>query len=250
MVILIEELPGMTGELVDDAGEFIGDSLLDVYELVDDGVNSLLDLYKEAKELVKNASESASNAYNEFVGAALERIPKDPLIIDLSGDGLALSSQSDSGVLFDMDGDGVAESTGWVTSDAAGGDDVFLAIDKNGNGNIDSIDELFGNDEMDGFAELSLYDSNMDKLINSSDAQYSLLSIWRDADADGVVDAGEITSLAENGIESISLSTINNLKMINGNMRTKIADVNFTDGTTSSIHEVLFEVDKFNSAVA
>jgi hypothetical protein len=48
---------------------------------------------------------------------------------------LSAASQAESGVMFDMDGDGVAESTGWVTSEAAGGDDVFLALDKNSNGN-------------------------------------------------------------------------------------------------------------------
>ena len=122
-------------------GAIIGDALLDPIGTLEDLSQALLDAMKEATEAV---AESASNAYNEFLEAISSiSLVRDPLIIDLSGDGLALSSQSDSGVFFDMDGDGVAESTGWVTSDADGGDDVFLALDKNGNGNIDSVDELF-----------------------------------------------------------------------------------------------------------
>jgi hypothetical protein len=122
-------------------GAIIGDALLDPIGTLEDLSQALLDAMKEATEAV---AESASNAYNEFLEAISSiSLVRDPLIIDLSGDGLALSSQSDSGVFFDMDGDGVAESTGWVTSDADGGDDVFLALDKNSNGNIDSVDELF-----------------------------------------------------------------------------------------------------------
>jgi hypothetical protein len=160
---------GLQSEAV---AELVGDELLDIYMATGDAMESVKDAYEEGKETVGDALLAASNAYNEFLEAiSAISLVKDPLIIDLSGDGLALSSQASSGVLFDMDGDGIAESTGWVTSDADGGDDVFLALDKNGNGNIDSVDELFGNDEMDGFAELSLYDSNSDNIIDVNDAQ-------------------------------------------------------------------------------
>jgi len=88
-------------------------------------------------------------------------------------------------VLFDLNGDGLSEATGWVKPTTNGGDELFLALDKNQNGNIDSIDELFGNDTTGGFAELAVYDSNKDNLINSSDNQFNLLKIWKDNNANG-----------------------------------------------------------------
>ncbi|TDQ52352.1 M48 family metallopeptidase [Phaeovulum veldkampii] len=65
--------------------------------------------------------------------------PTDPLVIDLDGDGVELVSRANSNAYFDLDGDGFAEQTGWVKPD-----DGLLAVDRNGNGSIDDISELFG----------------------------------------------------------------------------------------------------------
>ena len=63
----------------------------------------------------------------------------DPLVLDLDGDGLELTTVSTSAPQFDMDGDGFAEYTGWV-----GADDGLLVLDKNKDGVINNIHELFG----------------------------------------------------------------------------------------------------------
>src|SRR6185369_3291701 len=63
----------------------------------------------------------------------------DPLILDLDNDGVEVSALAGSTVDFDFDGDGFAERTGWVSSD-----DGILVYDKNSNGNVDSVAELFG----------------------------------------------------------------------------------------------------------
>jgi hypothetical protein len=62
-----------------------------------------------------------------------------PLILDLDGDGIETVSVSNGGVFFDVDKDGLRERTGWV-----GADDGLLALDRNNNGRIDSMTELFG----------------------------------------------------------------------------------------------------------
>ncbi len=49
----------------------------------------------------------------------------EPLMMDLSGDGLALTSVQD-GVRFDLDADGTAEQAAWT---ASGSDDAFLVTD-------------------------------------------------------------------------------------------------------------------------
>ncbi len=62
-----------------------------------------------------------------------------PVILDLDGDGIETRSLQD-GIFFDHDGNHFAENTGWVSAD-----DGLLVIDKDGNGKIDSGNELFGN---------------------------------------------------------------------------------------------------------
>ena len=64
----------------------------------------------------------------------------DPLTLDLDGDGIeTIALNATSPILFDHDGDGIKTGTGWVK-----GDDGFLALDRDGNGTIDSGRELFG----------------------------------------------------------------------------------------------------------
>ena len=91
----------------------------------------------------------------------------DPLILDLDGDGINLTSTED-GVEFDIDGDGIAEKTAFIK-----GDDALLYLDDNGNGVADSGRELFGDQEGDanGYAELARYDENNDGKIDKLDAR-------------------------------------------------------------------------------
>ncbi|WP_263013271.1 calcium-binding protein [Mesorhizobium sp. AR02] len=163
----------------------------------------------------------------------------DPLILDLNGDGIHLSPLAGSTVHFDYDGDGFAERTGWVSAD-----DGILVRDANGNGSVDGASELFGSSTQDGFAVLETFDTNGDGKIDASDEVFSTLRVWRDLDQDGVADAGEMMTLAEAGIVSISLT------------RTDVAGTNaghdvgyeglFTraDGTTGSAQTIYFQTDR------
>jgi hypothetical protein len=63
---------------------------------------------------------------------------RDPLVLDLNGDGIHTLGLS-AWVHFDHDGDGFKELTGWISS----GEGV-LVLDKNGNGLLDNGSELFG----------------------------------------------------------------------------------------------------------
>lgn len=134
-------------------------------------------------------------------GMAAEQKQSDPLALDLAGDGIHLSGARD-GAFFDIDGDGRAEQTGFVQ-----GDDAFLALDRNGNGRIDSGRELFGDQHgaANGFEELARYDDNGDGRIDRRDAIFADLSLLHDRNGDGRVSKNETSTLAEQGVESIDL---------------------------------------------
>jgi len=152
------------------------------------------DLMGTVMSTISGLSDSISTAYWKFLDSIAKSLI-DPLIIDLSNNGIALDSWQVSNALFDLNGNGTKENTGWTK---ANGDDAFLVIDKNNDGKINDISEMFGNASIPGFTELAKYDSNKDNLINSLDSQFSLLKLWNDKNANGTVDAGEMTTIAAN----------------------------------------------------
>jgi Ca2+-binding RTX toxin-like protein len=178
----------------------------------------------------------ATQDFFDAVDAAIFAPRTDPLIIDLAGNGIALDSFAASNALFDLNSDGTPENTGWTRVNS---DDSFLVIDKNNNGNIDDITEMFGSATTPGFVELKKYDSNGDNLINSTDSQFSLLKLWNDANANGVVDAGELTNLAQNNITEISLNSYARYVEIEGNLQTAISSAT-VNGAQRDIHELSF----------
>lgn len=159
--------------------------------------------------------------------------PVSPLIIDFDKDGLIeLTPLTDSsGSFFDLDADGFVEQTGWVKAD-----DALLARDLNGNGVIDNINELFGNDTTDGFIVLDALDSNNDNIISSADAAFGSLLVWRDLDGDAYSDAGELQSLTAAGIASIDLNytALSNVKN-QGHDVSSQSTVTLADATTVTI---------------
>ncbi len=126
---------------------------------------------------------------------------RDPLVLDLNGNGVSLTALGTSNAYFDLDGNGFAERTGWVSAGEG-----LLALDGNRNGRIDGGSELFGTATQNGFEVLARYDDNRDGRITSADAVWSSLLVWRDANGDGVSTASELTGIAANDVSAIDLS--------------------------------------------
>lgn len=96
---------------------------------------------------------------------------KDPLVINLGTNTVALDG---SRFEFDLDADGVSELIPNISS-ASG----FIALDRNGNGDIDDGSELFGAHSGNGFADLAALDQDHNGWIDEADAAYEDLRIWR-----------------------------------------------------------------------
>jgi hypothetical protein len=136
-----------------------------------------------------------------------------PIIIDLDGDGLPLTS-ADAGVFFDLNADGVAEQLSWTRRSARDG---FLVLDRNGNGVIDDGRELFGSatdqppsTDRNGFRALAEYDlayegGNGDGHISERDEVFRALRVWFDLNHDGISQPSELVRLRSVGITAISL---------------------------------------------
>jgi Ca2+-binding RTX toxin-like protein len=128
-----------------------------------------------------------------------------PIVFDLDNDNAGLVSLDGSKTRFDMNGDGVADKTGWIESG-----DAFLALDRNDNGTIDNIDEISFVKDKEGaktdLEGLAAFDSNSDGVLNGDDARFVEFRAWVDTNGNGTTDAGELLSLAEAGISSISLT--------------------------------------------
>ncbi|MCV9964825.1 cadherin domain-containing protein [Pararhizobium sp. BT-229] len=168
-----------------------------------------------------------------------------PIVLDLDGDGIETLGHA-ADVHFDHDGNGFAELSGWVAPD-----DGLLVFDRSGNGKIDNGGELFGNYSVvgngkaqNGFVALGQLDSNKDKSITAADKDFSKLKVWRDADSDGVVDAGELMTLTQAGVKSLSTSYVEGTTVDkNGNQHLQIGKYTTTDGKTREMTDVWFDVN-------
>ncbi|WP_025090736.1 hypothetical protein, partial [Brucella intermedia] len=162
--------------------------------------------------------------------------PISPLVLDLNGDGVNIIPLSASNAYFDLTENGFAEKTAWI-----GPDDGFLACDRNKNGKIDDLSELFGGQHIDGFSNLAQYDDNKDGVIDRKDSIFSELLIWRDLDGNGLTNEGELTSLEAHGIESIKLEADYINQWVGGSWISHRSSVTKTDGTTAIVDDVWFE---------
>ncbi len=119
------------------------------------------------------------------------------------------------------------EKTEWL---AKNGGDGFLVADYNKDGQINDATELFGTEGpngqkfKNGYEKLAaLHDTNKDGKISGKELEG--LQIWKDSNADGVVQKGELLSLASQGITSFDVRNYNGETM-EGSYKTTTARAN------------------------
>jgi hypothetical protein len=173
-----------------------------------------------------------------------------PIIIDPTGHGYHLTS-AQNGVIFDMKGDGHPVQTAWTASNSGDG---FLALDRNGNGVIDSGKELFGDftdqppsNAPNGFLALAVFDKpenggNGDGMIDARDKVWPSLRLWIDENHDGISQPGELHKLDDLGIHSLDLKyTLSERKDEFGNVFRYKGKIN-PEGQDDGVQRVIWDV--------
>ena len=253
------------GNTWDQAVEFFSDALGDgvFSETVADfslSETGSIELAGAVKAFFQILATSAQNYLNIaawvrsfFLQAKNWVWPRDPIILDLEGNGLETVGLA-ANIYFDHDGDGVLTKTGW-----AGKSDALLVWDRNTNGSIDTGAELFGdftplpNGTLapNGFAALAALDSNGDGVLDANDPAFAQLKIWRDADQNGQTGTGELISLLDAGIVSLNLvNTLKNQNLPNGNQLTREGSFTRADGSTAAMGEFQLATDTFDTKFA
>lgn len=119
----------------------------------------------------------------------------DPLVINFNGAAPALT---DAKYSFDIDCDGLKDQISFV-----GPGSGFLALDINGDGQVNNGGELFGPGSGDGFADLAQYDEDGNGWIDEGDSVFSRLRIWtKDTGGNDV-----LFTLGQKGVGAIFLGS-------------------------------------------
>lgn len=210
-------------------------------------VKNIESLYHEAtsgvdgKELYDDYSFGENGVIKDIkdgVDDASKERPVDPLIFDIDGDGLKPTGILD-GTYFDLDGNGKKERMSWIRGDG------LLVYDRDGNGLIDDGKELFSNFTVlangtlakSGLQALAEFDENKDGVIDEKDSIFSQLRFWMD-NGDGISEGGELKTLKELGIKSISLKTSGIIENINGIEIRNQGSYTKEDGSTGTYGEI------------
>ena len=190
--------------------------------------------------------DTAGNGVNAYITGGNNStfdvtINVSPLVLDLNGDGVHTTGVQD-GVLFDVLDEGKPIKSGWTD-----GVDGLLVLDLNGDGKINNGKELFGNGTdtpsgkaQNGFVALAQHDLNADGVINVKDEVFSELQIWVDADHDGLTDQGELKSLLELNVASLSLNSQQGTQIDNGNLLGLTSSWTGSEGTMHDLADVFF----------
>lgn len=129
-----------------------------------------------------------------------------PIIFDLSGDGLELTSVESSSVVSRL-ASGQYARTSWV-----GPTNGILAFDRNGDGQINNLAEISFVQDREGaktdLEGLQAWDTNGDGKLNALDAGWSNLKMWVDRNQNGRSTEQELRTLEQVGITEIDLKGV------------------------------------------
>lgn len=192
----------------------------------------------DGKEIQFTLDLSMSRSYAQSTDISVRAgnaARKDPLVINFGGTAAQLSDQKFS---FDLDGDGDKEDIAQFAS-ASG----YLALDKNGDGQVNDGTELLGPASDDGFSELAALDGDKNGWIDENDAAFGKLKVWVPG-ADGKDGSGQLMSLKDAGIGALALAHVNSKFELRGQGNSDLGGVRdtglflFENGGVGSLQEI------------
>lgn len=172
----------------------------------------------DGKEISLTLDLSMFRRYREETSVSLragDAVRKDPLVINFDGSAVQLQDRRFS---FDLDADGKAEQVPLLA-----GQRGYLALDRNGNGKIDSGKELFGALSGDGFAELAALDSDGNGWIDDNDPVFAQLRVWMQDGKDGTLNTAK-----SHGVGAIHLGRASTPFALNGQGNQALGEVRST----------------------
>jgi len=180
-------------------------------------------------ELPLTLPPPAGPAYPGQSSDDLSNAQKEPLVIDIAGDGLNLTAESQDPTYFDWSGGNFKNRTGWIGAGAG-----FLVIAPTNGGTITEANLVTS------FAQLQALDINHTSTLTSADPGFATLEVWEDTNGDGVAQPGELFTLAQLGIQSINLGDQTTSQIVSGNTIEAVSSVTMTNGSTQEIAAVNF----------
>lgn len=154
----------------------------------------------DGREISFNVELTMSRSFTQYTSQTIDfGTPRlmDPLVINLDAPAADVKDQK---FFFDLDADGHDEAISRL-----GAGSGFLALDKNGDGQINDGSELFGALSGDGFADLAKYDHDGNGWIDEADDIFDKLLIWS-KDANG---NDQLVGLGKAGVGAIYLGAQN-----------------------------------------
>ncbi len=236
--------PGVASDFIMVNGQYAankGGTLYYGSSLPSPAVNPTSDVFQVRITDPHGASEVASITVPHY-GPYLPPSPqggggKKPIAIDLDGNGFEFVNVDDSSIFFDVTGDGWKRRTAWI-----GKNDGMLAYDIDGDGKIDKPGEISFASYKEGAQSdlqgMAAFDSNHDGLFDAYDDKWAHFGIWRDANQNGITDAGELRSLSDMGVQAVQLQSDGKFQVINGQTVHGIGSINMVNGSQLAMADV------------
>ena len=205
------------------------------------------------KNLVANLGDFVVNGHS-LSGANINISLYDPIALDLNNNGKIDTITLENGVFFDHNGDEIAFKSSWIS-----GDDGILARDINGDKEINSGAELFGNFTQlkngelakNGFEALKDLDSDDNGVFDESDKTFNEILVWQDYNSNGKAESGELKSLSEHGIKSINLEFLDdNTALDKDNKQILVGSFSINDSDNALASDIDFSVNTVEREMA
>ncbi len=190
--------------------------------------------------LVLQLSSELGNAQNQII---------DPLVISMNGQAVTTTSLA-NGSYVDYRNTGFEEQSSWFSSNAG-----ILVDVTNPSGTLNNGFTILGTGTTNqngnvqgqsGFTQLASMDTNHDGVINASDTDFNQIEIW--VGSNGQAGSGQLETLAQAGITSISLNTSSvNTTDANGDKLVATSTVTYSNGTTGTLSDMNMAVNTSNT---